>query len=59
MVHICVSKLTTIDSDNDLTPDRRQAIICTDAGILLIEALETNLSGILIEIRTCHLGKWI
>ena len=33
---ICVGKLTTIVSDNGLYPGRRQAIIWTNAGILLI-----------------------
>ena len=36
MTHICVSDLTNIGSDNDLSPGRRQAIIRTNAGILLI-----------------------
>ena len=31
--HICVSKLTTIGSDNGLSPGRRQAIMWTNAGI--------------------------
>ena len=43
-------KLTTIGSDNGLWPGRRQAIICTNAGILSIGPLGTNLSEILIEI---------
>ena len=47
---MCVSKLTIIGPDNDLSPDRRQAIIWTNAGILLIGPLATNLSEILIEI---------
>ena len=34
--HICVSGLTIIGSDNTLSPGRRQAIIWTNAGILLI-----------------------
>ena len=67
VTHICVSKLTIIDSDNGLSPSRRQAIIWTNAGILLIGPQETNLSEILIEIYTfsfkkIHLklssGKW-
>ena len=67
MTHICVGKLTIIESDNGLLPDRRQAIIWTNAGILLIGPLGTNFSEILIEIhafsfRTMHLkmssGKW-
>ena len=48
--HICVSKLTIIGSDNGLSPDRRQAIIWTNAGSLLIGPLGTNFSEILIEI---------
>ena len=52
MTHICVSKLTIIDSDNGLSPDRRQAIIWTNAGILLIRPLGTNFNEILIEIPT-------
>ena len=51
VTHICVSKLTTIGSDNGLSPGRRQATIWTNAGILLIGTLETNFSEILIE---CH-----
>ena len=63
----CVSKLTIIGSDNDLSPDRRQAIIWTNAGILLIRTLGTNFSDFLTEIRAfsfkkMHLkmssGKW-
>ena len=37
--HICVGKLTNIGSDNGLSPARRQAIIWTNAGILLIGPL--------------------
>ena len=50
MTHICVSDLTIIGSDNGLSPVRRQAIIRTNAGILLIRPLGTNFSEILIEI---------
>ena len=50
---ICASvNWTTIDSDNGLSPVRRQTIIWTSAGILLIRPLGTNLSEILIEIHT-------
>ena len=52
VTHICISKLTIIGSDNGLSPGRRQAIICTNDGILLIGALGTNFSEILIEIQT-------
>ena len=44
VTHICVSKLTIIGSDNGLSPERRQAIIWTNAGILLIGPLGTNFS---------------
>ena len=42
MTHICVGKLTTIGSDNGLSPGRRQAIIWTIAGILLFRPLGTK-----------------
>ena len=48
--HICVGELTIIVSDNGLSPGRRQAIFWTNAGILLIGALGTNVSEILIKI---------
>ena len=48
MTHICVRKLTIIGSDDGLWPGRRLAIIWTNAGILLIGPLGTNLSKILI-----------
>ena len=52
MTHICVSKLSIIGSDNGLSPGRRQAIIWTNAGILLIEPLGTNFSDNWIGIET-------
>ena len=55
VTHICVGKLTIIGSDNGLSPERRQAIIWTNAGILLIGPLGKNLSEILIEIQTLSL----
>ena len=51
VTHICVSKLTIVGSDNGLSPGRRQAIIWTNARILLIGPLETNFSEILIKIH--------
>ena len=57
VTHICVSKLTIIGSDNGLSPGRRQAIIWTNAGILLIGPLGTNFSEILIEIHTFSFKK--
>ena len=35
----CVGNVTVIGSDNGLSPGRRQAIIWTNAGILLIGSL--------------------
>ena len=54
---ICVSKLTITGSDNGLSPDQRQAIIWTNAGLLLIGSLGTNFSEILIEIQTFSFMK--
>ena len=48
MTHICVGKLTIIGSDNGLSSGRRQAIIWTNAGILLIRPLGTNFSEIVV-----------
>ena len=67
VTHICVSNKTIIGSDNGLSPGRRQAIIWTNAGILLIRTLRTNFSETLSEIhkfsfKKMHLkmssGKW-
>ena len=52
---ICVSKITIIGSDNGLSPCRRQAIICTNAEILLIRPLATNFSEISIKFIYFHL----
>ena len=57
VTHINVSKLTIIGSDNGLSPGRRQAIIWTNAGILLIGPIRTNFSEILIEINTFSFKK--
>ena len=51
VTHICVSEIIIIGSDNGLSPCRRQAIIWTNAGILLIGSLGINFSEILIEIN--------
>ena len=59
VTHICISKLTIIGSDNGLSPGRRQAIIWTNAGILLIGALGTNVSEILIKICIFSLRKML
>ena len=53
VTHICVS----IGSDNVLSPGRRQAIIWTNAGILLIGPLVTNFNETLITIYIFSLKK--
>ena len=50
VTHVCVSNLNSVGSDNGLSPGRRQAIIWTNDGILLIGLLGTNFSEILVEI---------
>ena len=57
VTHICVNKLTIIGSDDGLSPGRRQAIIWTNDGLLLIGPLGTNFSEILIEILTFSFKK--
>ena len=57
VTHICVGSLNNIGSDNGLSPARRQAIILTNAGILLIRPLGTNFSEIAIEIITFSFKK--
>ena len=57
VTHICDANLTIIGSDNGLSPGRRQAIIWTNVGILLIGPLGTNFSEILIENNTFSFRK--
>ena len=57
VTHICISKQTIIGSDNGLSPVRRQAIIWTNAGLLLIGTLGTNFSEIVIKIRILSFKK--
>ena len=57
MVHICVGNLTIIGSDNGLSPGRRQAIMWTNAVILLIGPLGTIFSDILGQISTFSFKK--
>ena len=59
MTHICIGNLTITGSHNDLSPSRRQAIIWTNAGILLIRPLGTNFSEISIEILRVSLKKML
>ena len=55
--HLCISELTVSDSDNGLVPGRHQAIIWTNAGILLIWTLGTNFSEAFNEIHTFSFKK--
>ena len=57
VTHICVDKLTIIGSDNGLSPDRRQAIIWTNAGLLSIGSLRTYFNENLIKIQQFSLMK--
>ena len=57
VTHICISKIITIVSDNGLSPVWRQAIMWTNAGILLIGPLGINFSDILIEIHIFSFEK--
>ena len=57
VTRICVGNITIIGPDNGLSPGRRQAIIWTNAGILLIGPLGTNFSENLIEILTFSFTK--
>ena len=57
VTHICVGKLTTIGSDNGLSPGRHRAIIWTNAGIMLIGPLGTNFSEILTGIQQFSFKK--
>ena len=57
VTHICVSGLPIIGSDNGLSPGQRQAIIWTNAGILLIWTWGINFSEIFSEIHTFSFKK--
>ena len=57
VMHVCFSKLTITNSDNSLSPRRRQAIIWTSARISLIGPLGTNFDEISIEIHTFSFKK--
>ena len=59
MTHIWVSKPTSTGSDNGLSSGRCQAIIWTNAGILLIGPLGTNLSEISAKFIYFHWRKCI
>ena len=55
VTHVCVSKLTSIGSDNGLSPGRRQAIIWTNAGVLGTNFGEIVVEGDTFSFREMHL----
>ena len=57
VTHRCVSKLNIMGSNNGLSPGRRQAIIWTIAGKLLIGPLGTNINKNSIEIYALSFTK--
>ena len=57
MTRICVSEIIIIGSDIGLSLFRRQAIIWTNTGILLIGPLAINFSEISVEIDTFYFKK--
>ena len=57
VTHICVGKLIIIGSDNGLSPNRRQAIIWTNDGLLSIGPLRTYFSENLIKLQQFSLKK--
>ena len=57
VMHICVSNLTIISSNNGLSPDWHQDIIWSNTGMLLIGPSGTNFSVIQNEIYTFALKK--
>ena len=60
VMYICISKLAIIGSDNGLSPGRRQALIWTNARILLIGPLrKKKCSEILIKTYIFSLKKSI
>ena len=57
VTHICIGNLIISGSDNGLSPGGRQAIIWTNARILLIGHLGTNFSDFFIGIQTLSFKK--
>ena len=57
VTHICVCKLNNIDSDDDLSPGRHQAIAYNNAGMLLIRGLGTNFSKVLSGIQCVNYAQ--
>ena len=56
-MHVCFSKLTTIALDDGLSPGWCQAIIWTNAGVLLIGPPGIKFSETLIEVHAFSFKK--
>ena len=56
-MHICVSKLNIIDSNNGLAPDRQQAIFRNQFWDISIWPLGTTFSEMSLEIHTFSFNK--
>ena len=57
VTHICVGKLIIIGSDNGWSPDRRQAIIWTNARLLSVGPVRTYFNENLIKIQQFSLKE--
>ena len=58
LTHICIGNLTIICLDNGWSPNRHQAIVLTNAGILSIAPSGTNFNEILIKIQAFSFKQW-
>ena len=56
VTHICISKISITGSDKGLSPGQRQAIIWSNAGILLIGPLGTNFTYFALENVVCEMA---
>ena len=59
VMHICVVNLIIVGSDNGFSPGQHQAIMKTNAGILLIWPFGTNFSKYLFKVLTISLKKML
>ena len=59
VTHICVGNLAVMGSVNGLSSGRRQAIVCTNAAILLILPLATNFTKLFSNFKYFYQRKCI
>ena len=57
VTHMCVSNLSSIGSDNGLSPGRRQAIIWTNAKLLSVGTLRTYFKELQSKYSNLNWGK--